>query len=82
MDRMESADTRAVEHAWIDRNADFLRQNHAGEWIAVQGERLVAAGPKLKDVLKQAESEGINDPLITAVQRKEYHGVMMFRSWR
>jgi hypothetical protein len=82
MDAMENADPRAVEHAWIAENMDFLRANHAGEWIAVQGDRLVAAGPRLKEVLDTARALGIADPLITAIQRKDLHGVMMFRRWR
>ena len=80
--RMVDSDPRAAEHAWMARNREFLRENHAGHWIAVQGDRLVAAGPRLKDVLEKAKSEGIPDPLITAIQRKDLHGVMMFRSWR
>ena len=82
MFHMKDSDPRAVEHAWIAKNAKFLRENHAGDWIAVQGDRLVAAGPSLKAVLDKAKEEGVDDPLITAIQRKELHGVMMFRSWR
>ena len=81
MEPVENADPRAIEHAWIAENRDYLREKHAGHWIAVQGDRLVAAGPTLKEVLAKAKSEGIADPLITAIQRKDLHGVMMFRSW-
>jgi hypothetical protein len=68
-----------TEVIWIQKNRDFLWKNYAGQWIAVVGEELIAAGEDPKRVREEAESKGYPKALITGVRRREYQGVSMIR---
>jgi hypothetical protein len=78
----KSGRVREREHAWLDANMRDLEENHAGQWVALQGDELIAVGDKLSDVLAAARSKGVENPLITAIRAKKYQGVQMFRKWR
>jgi hypothetical protein len=68
-----------TEVVWIQKNRDYLWKHFAGQYIAVVGETLVAAGPDRRRVQEEAERGGYPEPLITGVRRKEYQGVRMIR---
>ena len=39
-------------------------RKYAGQWVALDGDQVVAAGPRPKDVLAEAEIRGYNDPVL------------------
>ncbi|PYP87584.1 MAG: hypothetical protein DMF61_09510 [Blastocatellia bacterium AA13] len=51
------------EMKWLDEH----RQEYAGQWIALKGDRLIASGASAADVYAEADSAGIDQPLITRV---------------
>jgi hypothetical protein len=42
---------------------------YAGQWIALDGERLIAAGPSLRDEVHEARSKGVAVPYVFRVER-------------
>src|SRR5260370_21886624 len=50
---------RATERLWIERN----RAAFAGQWVAVEGDRLVASGTDAQQIFTAAKSEGIESPM-------------------
>ena len=66
-----------TEVIWIQKNQDYLWQHYAGQWIAVDGEELIAAGTDRAKVSREAASKGHPKALVTGVRRKEYQGVRM-----
>jgi hypothetical protein len=66
-----------TEVVWIQKNQDYLWKNFAGQWIAVDGEDLIAAGKDRASVSREAARKGHPNALITGVRRKEYQGVRM-----
>jgi hypothetical protein len=68
-----------TEAIWIQRNRDYLWKNYAGQWIAVVGERLIAAGPDAIQVQAEADEQGYPDALITGVRRRDLQKVRMVR---
>ena len=64
---------------WIQKNQDFLWENHPGKWIAVQDEQLVAVGNSASEVHAKAQSKGFVNPLIAGVRKREYQNVKMIR---
>jgi hypothetical protein len=39
-------------------------RRYAGQWVALDGDQVVADGPRPKEVLTEAETRGHNDPLL------------------
>lgn len=54
---------RAVEAKWIDEN----RAAYAGQWVAVEGDRLIAAGVDPLKVFTAAKEQGIQTPFVVHV---------------
>jgi hypothetical protein len=54
---------RATERMWIEQN----RAAFAGQWVAVEGIRLVAAGTDAQKVFTAAKSEGIESPFVVHI---------------
>ena len=54
---------RTVEIKWIE----LKRTAYADQWVAVEGDRLVAAGPDSLKVFNAAKAEGIRHPFIVHV---------------
>jgi hypothetical protein len=59
----------------------WLEANHAGKWIAVGPNGLLAVGDSLDVVADEARSKGNDDPLLTVVRRKDFQGVDLIRKW-
>ena len=81
---------REVEHPrpstkaakWVEANRNWLEQNHAGKWIAVGPEGLLAVGDSALAVSEDAKLKGYADPLLTAVRRRDFQGIDLIRPWR
>lgn len=65
-----SALPKAAEHAsrmkemrWLGNQRE-LRVSLAGQWVALEGERLLSHGEKLVEVLKEAQSLGVEHPFV------------------
>lgn len=59
----EPANERREEMQWLAQESS----SYAGEWVAIQGPRLIAHGPKLADVSAAAIAAGVNDPFFASV---------------
>lgn len=55
------------EGAWLEKHRD----EYAGQWVALDGERLVAASASAKDVLAAAKAAGVADALIVRVESRD-----------
>ena len=54
---------REAELRWLAEHPEVLTQ-HAGQWIALAGPELVAAGRHLDDVATAAQARGVTRPLV------------------
>jgi uncharacterized protein DUF5678 len=66
-----------TEVVWIQKNQDYLWEHHAGQWIAVAGEQLVAFGDDRAAVSEEARLKGYPKAVVTGVRRREYQRVRM-----
>jgi predicted DNA-binding antitoxin AbrB/MazE fold protein len=63
----EPIDERHEELRWLAKEAG----QYAGEWVALDGPRLVAHGPKLVEVSAAAAAAGIGEPFFARVPREK-----------
>jgi hypothetical protein len=61
--RLVTSRDRCKEMKWIDDH----RAAYANEWVAVEGDRLVAAGSDALQVFSSAKAEGIRSPFVVHV---------------
>ncbi len=64
---------RSREHKWIKQHRD----EYANQWVALDGDRLLAHGSDLKEVARKAREIGVEDALMVRVegsQRLPYVG--------
>lgn len=50
---------RSRENNWLQQH----RSEYGGEWLALDGDRLLSHGPNLKEVAEEAKRQGVNDAL-------------------
>jgi hypothetical protein len=43
------------------------REKYSGQWVALNGDRLMANGPTAKEVYSKAKAEGVEIPLVELV---------------
>jgi Family of unknown function (DUF5678) len=55
---------RAGEGEWLQKHRD----EYAGQWIALDGEKLIASGDDLKQVVSTARRLGVPDALMMRVE--------------
>ncbi len=55
---------RSKENAWLARHRD----QYAGQWIALDGDRLLGHGKRFKDAARAADDAGVPDALIFIVE--------------
>jgi hypothetical protein len=64
----------AREMRWLDEH----RVEYAGQWVALDGDRLIAAGKKAQDVFAAADGSGVELPLVVRVDETE---ALPFGGW-
>jgi hypothetical protein len=52
------------EFRWLSEHA----REYAGQWVALDGDRLIAHGPDARDVYAAADADGAYLPLVTRVE--------------
>ncbi len=55
---------RTKENEWLRQHRD----EYAGQWVALDGDRLLGYGPEFEDVAQAAEEAGVPDALIFIVE--------------
>lgn len=55
---------RSREDEWLARHRD----EYAGQWVALDGDRLLGHGPHLKEVAEAAHQAGVKDALLVRVE--------------
>ena len=60
---------REVELKWRASHQKVLKQ-YAGQWVVLEGERIVAAGFSLGEVVRKASKLGIAIPYVFRVEAK------------
>ena len=68
---------RDVSHADANRSAKSLRwlnenrEKYLGQWVALDGDRLIASGATAKEVYSKAKAEGVEIPFVELVTGRE-----------
>ena len=52
---------------WLHEN----REKYSGQWVALDGDRLMASGPTAKEVYSKAKAEGVAIPFVEQVTDPE-----------
>ena len=52
---------------WLHEN----REKYSGQWVALNGDRLIASGPTAKEVYSKAKAEGVQIPFVELVTGAE-----------
>jgi hypothetical protein len=60
-------DTHERERAWIERNRD----EYLNQWVALDGDRLLASGPDARSVYLSAREAGVSAPYLIRVEQRE-----------
>jgi hypothetical protein len=71
-----SANRSAKSLRWLDEN----REKYLGQWVALDGDRLIASGPTAKEVYSKAKAEGVDIPFVELVVERE--SVPFTGGWR
>jgi hypothetical protein len=61
------ANRSAKSLRWLDEN----REKYSGQWVALDGDRLIASGPTAKEVYSKAKAEGVEIPFVELVTDRE-----------
>ena len=61
------ADRSALSLRWLDEN----QEKYSGQWVALDGDRLIASGPTAKEVYSKAKAEGFEIPFVELVTDQE-----------
>ena len=52
---------------WLEEN----RKRYSGQWVALDGDRLIASGPTAKEVYSKAKLDGVETPFVELVTEPE-----------
>lgn len=69
------ANRSAKSLIWLHEN----REKYSGQWVALNGDRLIASGPTAKEVYSKAKAEGVEIPFVELVADRE--PVPFTRGW-
>ena len=58
--------THKADLNWLTSHPGALA-DFEDQWVAIAGERVVAHGESMVDVVREAERQGFNDPLLVPV---------------
>jgi hypothetical protein len=61
------ANRSAKSLRWLHEN----REKYLGQWVALDGDRLIGSGPTAKEVYSKAKAEGIEIPFVELVSERE-----------
>jgi hypothetical protein len=61
------ANRSAKSLRWLHEN----REKYLGQWVALDGDRLIASGPTAKEVYSKAKAEGVEIPFVELVTDPE-----------
>jgi hypothetical protein len=64
---MPVEDFRATEMSWLQAHQEELRHTYPGEWIALEGQNVVAHAPDLPTLLQAATEAGHPHPFVSLV---------------
>lgn len=59
-------ETRMAEISWLSSQGE-LRKRLAGQWVAVEGQHLIAHGERLIKVLEESRSQGVEHPFVVCL---------------
>lgn len=62
-----NANRAAKSLRWLHEN----REKYSGQWIALDGDRLIASGATAKEVYFKAKAEGVEIPFVELVTEEE-----------
>ncbi|MEP7340221.1 MAG: hypothetical protein ABI977_20980 [Acidobacteriota bacterium] len=54
---------RSPEHAWLEQH----RHEYSGEWLALDGDRLVSHSPILREVTAETKKQGVHSPYLIRI---------------
>ena|SRR5258708_5002373 len=63
LEQTASAQSRAVESIWVEHH----RNAYLGQWVALEGDTLVAHGTNAREVYLAARQAGIDSPYIVHI---------------
>lgn len=63
--------TRETELLWLEENRRELVERYSGEWIVLEGERVLSHGLDAASVLNDARLRGISLPLLIRIPSKD-----------
>jgi hypothetical protein len=64
---MPAEDFRATEMSWLQAHQEQLRQTYPGQWVAIEGQSVVAHAPDLPGLLQAASEAGHPHPFVSLV---------------
>src|SRR5262249_1376851 len=72
-----------VSSSGIDSSAELRwlsehRSEYAGQWVGLNGDKLIASGPQAADVYEAVRKSGVELPLVTQI---EPEGELPFAGW-
>lgn len=67
-------DRRERERRWLDEHRD----EYVGQWVALEGDHLLASGPDGRAVYEAARAAGVRAPLVTRVEPRD---ALPFAGW-
>jgi len=56
---------------WVSHNLAELRQQYAGQWVAILGEEVAVSAPTLQELLDRIGRLAINRPFITQIPAEQ-----------
>jgi hypothetical protein len=66
LEQVAPAQSRAIESTWVERHRD----KYLGQWVALEGDTLIAQGTNAREVYLAARQAGIADPYIVHITPK------------
>ena len=64
---LAGANRSATSLRWLHEN----REKYLGQWVALDGDRLIAHGSTAKEVYSKAKAEGVDIPFVELVTARE-----------
>jgi Family of unknown function (DUF5678) len=62
-----NANRSAKSLRWLHEN----QEKYSGQWVALDGDRLIASGPTAREVYSKARAEGVEIPFVELVSERE-----------